>query len=241
MDDIPDVVVQVGRRDQPLVVPDSTLTSKYRSVIVRGFRTDTSIESVLEIMSQEGLPTDHSADNVVKNEQTGSLTIENLQPEACLLLIENMNRKRFLNRQVYVTSVVAGSPAKSAVQDQQQVNSGVAAPLLPPQFPSPEDQVPPNLGNLLVLRPPQSSNSLLSNTSSGSSKSPVQEKISQLEKQSSALDASGDSRTEKRKSEESPETSEISRKEKKLMREMEKKRKKLEFKQKNKVELQHSF
>ena len=132
-----------------------------------------------------------------------------------------MNRKRFLNRQVFVVSVVANSPTKPAVQDHQEESTDSAAP----PSPSPENHLPPNLVNQLVPKQPQSSN-----TNSGSSKSPsVQDKISQLEQQN------------KRKSDASPETSEVSRKEKKMLREMEKKQKKLEFKQKNKVELQHSF
>ena len=42
--------------------------------------------------------------------------VENLKPEECLILIEKMNRKRFLNRQIFVTSVVADSPIKQEYQ-----------------------------------------------------------------------------------------------------------------------------
>ena len=70
----------------------------------------------MDILTQNGLPVDFKSEDAIQNEQTGSLTVANLQPDVCLLLIENMNRKRFLNRQVYITSVVADSPANPALQ-----------------------------------------------------------------------------------------------------------------------------
>ena len=55
--------VQVGREEMETnLIPESHLTSKYHSVIVKGFRADTSIESILEILQHQGLP----AETVVK-------------------------------------------------------------------------------------------------------------------------------------------------------------------------------
>ena len=78
----------------------------------------------------------------------------------------------------------------------------------------------------------------------------VQDKIDQIEKQASStsdLTVDSSSRVDKRKSECSPEASELSRKEKKQLKEGEKKqdkmRKKLEYKEKNSVQVlvNHSF
>ena len=165
--------------------------------------------------------------------------MENLSPVECLSLISNMNRKRFLNRQVYVTSVVSASPVKPTVQmTRPESNSS-----------SLEDNLPPNLGETLVRKPPPPSpknlvpDPLPAETPTSPS---VQEKISQIEQQTSSTSASI-SRLDKRKPEDSPETAKLSRKEKKILkgeeRKQEKLKKKLEYKQKNSVNVQinHSY
>ena len=117
--------VQVGREEMETnLIPESHLTSKYHSVIVKGFRADTSIESILEILQHQGLPAEYSCESFIKNEKTGSITLESLKPEECLSLMSNMNRKRFLNRQISVTSVVSNSPVKPAPQVQSTANEG---------------------------------------------------------------------------------------------------------------------
>ena len=225
------------------VIPESTLTSKYHSVIVKGFRADTSWDSISEILSQQGLPREFNEENVIQNEKTGNITLENLSPVDCLSLISNMNRKRFLNRQVYVTSVVSASPVKPKVQVTRSGSSSSSV----------EDNLPPNLGTALaMIPPPPSPKNLVPDpliVESPTSPS-VQEKISQIEKQtssSSAADLASISRVDKRKPEDSPETAELSRKEKKMLkgeeRKQDKLKKKLEYKQKNSVNVQinHSY
>ena len=139
-----------------------------------------------------------------------------------------------------MTSVVANSPGKPAVQAQAEKSSEhLASPI-----PKPTDHRPPNLGKELFLKPPLSTHSLVSS----SPKSPgVQQKIDNIEKQSSspsltdtATDSSIKARPVKRKkSDNSPESEELSRKEKKMIREEEKKqdklKKKLEYKEKNTI------
>ena len=47
--------VQVGGKSkQQIVIPESSFTSKYKSVIIRGFRPDTALEDISEVLSQEG-------------------------------------------------------------------------------------------------------------------------------------------------------------------------------------------
>ena len=250
VDETMDLDIQVGGKPkEQLLIPESTLTSKYRSVIVKGFRAETSLESILEILSQYELPADYY---VVKNEQSGSLTVENLKPENCLTLIEKMNKKRFLNRQIYVTSVVSDSPIKPAVQVKppssavKTPSKSITDPAKASQSHS-EDHLPPNLTlpNPHVQLPP-SPNNLAPDPFSDfvffdSSVSPtVQQKISKIEKQASTS-AACKPRPDKRKPDSSPETDELSKKERKILREKEKLRKKLEYKEKNAVQLQHSF
>ena len=103
--------------------------------------------------------------------------------------------------------------------------------------------MPPLLGNTLLPKPIIQGE--VSPVNPG-----VQQKIDEIEKQSSAsseLPAENNSRVDKRKSESSPETAELSRKEKKVMREEGKKqdkmKKKLEYKEKNTLQVQvnHSY
>ena len=114
VDEAVELDIQVGRKNvETNVIPESTLSSKYHSVIVKGFRADTSWDSIGQILSQHGLPSDYNEESVIQNEKTGSISLENLNPVDCLTLISNMNRKRFLNRQIYVTSVV---PVQKSLQ-----------------------------------------------------------------------------------------------------------------------------
>ena len=114
VDEAVELDIQVGRKNvETNVIPESTLSSKYHSVIVKGFRADTSWDSIGQIVSQHGLPRDYNKESVIQNEKTGSISLENLNPVDCLTLISNMNRKRFLNRQIYVTSVV---PVQKSLQ-----------------------------------------------------------------------------------------------------------------------------
>ena len=76
----------------------------------------------------------------------------------------------------------------------------------------------------------------------------VQQSINHIEGKTSSTktsDPSSPSKTEKRKSESSPDTGELSRKEKKVLKGEEKKqdklRKKLEYKQKNTLQINHSY
>ena len=127
---------------------------------MKGFRTDTPMENILEILSQYGLPDSYEKESLVKNETTGSITIENLKPEECLSLSSRMHKKKFLRRQIFVTSVVANSPGKPAVQVQAEKTP---EHLVSPQ-PQPTDPQPPNNANCLFLKLP-----LLTHTSVSSS------------------------------------------------------------------------
>ena len=240
VDDFNELEVQVGRKDtEPIVIPDSSLTGKYHSVIVKGFRRETSLESILDILSQHGLPAEYKREDIIQNEQSGHLTVENLAPAVCLSLVVQINGKRFLQRQIYVTAVVAESPVKLAPQSQAITTAFKSLPDQSAASPKPnsqsKDDLPPNLGVPLQPKPTPSPKRLSPEWEGFVfDRSPsVQEKINDLER--------------KRKSEGSPEDTELSRKEKKILREGEKKqeklRKKLEYKEKNqvKIQLQNSF
>ena len=177
------------------------------------------------MLTENGLPRDHLSDDITRNTKTGSLTVNNLTPEQCIIL-NAMHKKIFLGRQIYVTSVVGQSPTKVAPV---LVNPtpGQALPGLVPDAteppPSPASGVDIQLSSIQKAPIPKVS---IANPSPdplqgfifGLVSPGVQDKIDHIE----GL---------KRKSEGSPDTDALTRKEKKILREEEKKKKKLEKKQ----------
>ena len=56
VDDLPELDVQVGHTRTEPPVSASTLQSKYKSVIVKGFLPEIHLDDVLKVMSDNGLP-----------------------------------------------------------------------------------------------------------------------------------------------------------------------------------------
>ena len=225
--------IQVGGKNRETnVIPESSLTSKYKSVIVKGFRPETDLLTIKEQLSGQGLPADYNVENIVRNEKTGSCTVNNLQPEDCLALIENMHRKKFLGRQVFVTSVVCESPVKTPVtppspeQESHQSfnhNTSKPKPVILDSKTGAINRKVSNSAHSLAKSPSKPTNETLTDDSMdglvyGLVTPNIQDKIGQL----GFL---------KRKSEGSPEDDPLSRKEKKILREESKRLKKLERKQ----------
>ena len=174
-----------------------------------------------------------------------------------------MNRKRFLNRQIFVTSVVSDSPTKpplaqhqpaAKTSDTQTEQTNSENSILAPSLEIPLSYSTPSclsldLGKPLTLLPPgtpapTSSGSSLEDSLEKefefSSVSPgLQDKINRLEQSSGSKFFV--TPVNKRKSEGSPENLELSRKEKKIQRSAEKKNRKQELKASKTLQVQKSF
>ena len=242
VDESVELQVQVGGLDKKNIpVTESTLTSKYSSVIVGGFKLETDLATIKEVLIQNGLPKDHLDQDISQNSKTGSLTVNNLTPDLCMTLA-TMNKKRFLGRQIFVTAVVEQSPSKvpPSPAPPHPVNDVLPGPpslltvsttdlYLDPLPSSDPGNIQPCPGG---TKNPEYSQTLALSKVPTPSPNPdplqgfvfglvspgVQDKIHQIE----GL---------KRKSEGSPDSDPLTRKEKKLLREEEKKKKKLEKKQ----------
>ena len=254
--------VQVGgkTKDQ-ILIPESSFTSKYRSVIVKGFRAETPSKDIMEIIKLEGVVPGLCEEDILKNEKSGNFTVENLKPEECLLLIESMNRKRFLGKQIFVTSVVADSPVKqppvkpqpeasASLSDEKTYTQNPVNVLAIPNLNIPHPKIP-DLGQPLVARIPGNSD-LVSDSANpednpftdfvfGPPSPGVQEKIDLLEKHSTGSKLIITTLPSKRKSEGSPEMSRISNKEKKILKSAEKKKNKQEVKSNKTIQVHKSF
>ena len=107
--------VQVGRKSkESYSIQESSFTSKYNAVVIKGFRSDTPLEHIIQILNQEASLKELKEEHVLRKEKTGNLTLPDMKPEDCLLLMENMHGKRYLGRQIFINSVVDQSPAKVA-------------------------------------------------------------------------------------------------------------------------------
>ena len=248
VDESVELEVQVGGLDRKTInVPESTNKMKYNSVIVGGFRLETDLASIKEVLNVNGLPVDHLDEDITRNSKTGSLTVNNLKPETCMNLTSSMNKKNFLGRQIFVKAVVGQSPSKvppspaiTKLVDNVTLDSPprlTNPPLLTvstsrtlsnadPEIIHPCSGVDKDSQNRLTDPPPKvptpsPSPDPLQGFVFGLVSPGVQDKIHQIE----GL---------KRKSECSPDSDPLTRKEKKLIREEEKKKKKLEKKQENK-------
>ena len=101
-----DLDIQIGKANFTGEGPD--LTARYNSVIISGFLATTEIESIHQLLVTEKLlPPETLPTALLKNEKSGKITLQNLKPEVCLNIMENMHGKSFLGRKVFVTSVVA--------------------------------------------------------------------------------------------------------------------------------------
>ena len=112
VDEVSGLDIQVGSDKKKPYVSESSLTSKYREVILKGFTPDTSLDNIIEELFKHGLPATRNIDDILRNDKTGHLTVTKLQPANCLELMEKMHAKKFFGRKVFVTSVVSNSPAK---------------------------------------------------------------------------------------------------------------------------------
>ena len=122
-------IVQVGSNKGKY--KSDNLTNRYNAVIISGFQADTNIESVHKVLSDNGLPDSKTVSDLSRNDKNGKITIAELSPENCLLLIEKLHGKSFLDKKVFVTSIVSASPQKHAPNKEVPLASEVSSPATP--------------------------------------------------------------------------------------------------------------
>ena len=113
LNEVDEVNIQIGEKDQApapadLLRPD--YSERYSSVLIKGFPKTTEEQDVYQVLLEGGLPTDYQIEKIRKDDRTGELAIDSLDPSVCLSLSNHIHGKRFFNRRVYVTSVVEKTP-----------------------------------------------------------------------------------------------------------------------------------
>ena len=143
-----DIDVQIGQDSMKSVMqsgPD--LTQRYTAIMVSGLSAEQNLSDIHTLLVSKGLPDTVKCTDILKNERSGKLTIENLGPADCMSLMENMHGKKFLGKKVFITPIVSASPvkAKPASDVSSSSSSGLpAAPVSARPGPSPSSApVPP--------------------------------------------------------------------------------------------------
>ena len=239
-----EVSVQIGPKTLAREGPD--LTMRYNSVIINGFLPGTELTDVHKILLSQGLPPEISVSAILRKENAGKITIENLEPETCLMMMDKMHGKVFLKRKVFLTSVVAGSPQKSPQNNTPAASASQDPPVTPTTPPPAElchSATPSKTGS-------PEENSDASAVNSKSSNSDADQSSSQDDSKSENGSLMGpktpigpgiqekldifDAGQDKRKADGSPE---LSKKDKKKLKEVEKAQRKQEYREKKQLNL----
>ena len=118
LNDVDDLDIQIGRQDPEPAAPAESLrpdhSSKYKSVIIKGFSKSEQEQDVYNILLEGGLPTEYKIENIKKNDKNGHLLIDDLDPTVCVKLTNHIHGNKFFNRKVFVTSIVEKTPEKSS-------------------------------------------------------------------------------------------------------------------------------
>ena len=156
-----DVDVQVGKDSTQEVIqfgPD--LTQRYTAIMVSGLGAEQDLDAIQSLLVTQGLPDTVKSTDILKNEKSGKLTIENLGPADCMALMENMHGKKFFGKKIFITPIVSASPAKARTAPASSSPSTAApsaatsdsTPAPPAPIPPPPPPPPPSARSELKLK-----------------------------------------------------------------------------------------
>ena len=118
LNEVDELDIQIGRK-APEPAPSDSLrpdhTAKYTSVKINGFSKTAEEQDIYNILLEGGLPSTYNIENIKKNDKTGQLIIDSLDPNVCVSLTQHINGSTFFNRKVFVTSVVQKTPVKDSL------------------------------------------------------------------------------------------------------------------------------
>ena len=121
--------VQIGRKKPENVAkvgPD--LSHRYKSVLISGFNVETSMDEIHCNLIEHGLPERIKAADIIRNNRSGKLTVEGLEPTDCISIMNKMHGRKMLDSKVFITPVVAPSPVKATVSSQHPPEPPPAPP-----------------------------------------------------------------------------------------------------------------
>ena len=92
---------------------DSEMLERYSGVIVKGFRKETDMSDVVEILKRAGMPSEYSKEDLEVTEKAGFNTLSiDLKPEVCLEIVNNLDGEVKCGKKISVFPLVGDSPTK---------------------------------------------------------------------------------------------------------------------------------
>ena len=98
-----DIGVQIGKDSiQKVIQSGPNLTQRYTSIMINGFSAEQELTEIHTVLASHGLPVTVSSEDIIRNERSSKLTVENFSSADCLTLMENMHGRKFLGRKVFI-------------------------------------------------------------------------------------------------------------------------------------------
>ena len=110
----PAQIDQVDQKPKKVII-DSEMMGRYGGVVIKGFRKETDIDKVVEVLKNAGLPDDYEKEDLQIKEKADFNTISiQLKPEVCVELYNNLHGEVKFGRTITVYNTVDGTPIKQS-------------------------------------------------------------------------------------------------------------------------------
>ena len=91
------------------------MMGRYGGVVIKGFKKEILIDEIVEVLKEAGLPFDYGKEDIQTVEKAGNMTlyVNDLKPEACVELVNNLHREDKLGNRISVFTSVEDTPTKA--------------------------------------------------------------------------------------------------------------------------------
>ena len=96
------------------IVLDTDMTKRYGGVVIKGFKKDSEMTDIVEILKEAGLPFDYDKEDfqIIEKYQQLTIYIHDLKPETCIEMINNLHGEKKSDKHLSVYSLVEDTPTK---------------------------------------------------------------------------------------------------------------------------------
>ena len=112
-------VDQVRHSHQKLSL-ESEMAGRYGGVAIKGFRKETELSEIVNVLKEAGLPFDYEKEDLETEDSRGEFTtikIRDLKPVDCVEIVNNLNGEVKFGKKISVFALVDDSPTKQSGED----------------------------------------------------------------------------------------------------------------------------
>ena len=96
-----------------IVNKGNEMLERYSGVIVKGFRKETDMSDVVDILKKAGMPSEYEKEDLEVTEKAGFNTLSiDLKPEVCVEIVNNLDGEVKCGKKISVFPLVGDSPTK---------------------------------------------------------------------------------------------------------------------------------